>query len=84
MNAMTTGSAQAQPNEHGVTWSTSRNGKLDIAVSADHGTPLPHQVDVWTIYHGTHDVGPHSRRFTGPNREADARAYANKLWADGA
>jgi hypothetical protein len=72
-------------NEHGVTWAPSKSGRLQIALGAD--TPaLPageRQIEVWALYTGTHDVAPGTRRFTGPSRDADARAYANQLWERG-
>jgi hypothetical protein len=76
--------AKAQPNEHGVTWSPSKSGRIQIAVGPDQpgigrftGMTI---VKVWAIYTGTHDVVTGST-FTGPQRDADARDYANELWA---
>jgi hypothetical protein len=80
----TSTSTKAQPNEHGVTWATSRSGELQIAVGPDKPVrhTLPdgeHQVQVWAVRTGTHDVTA-ARNFTGPSRVEDARAYANRLW----
>lgn len=67
---------KAQPNAHGVTWATSRTGRISIAVGPDE----PGGVRVWAIYAGTHDVAPGARTFTGTSRIQDARDYANTLW----
>lgn len=72
---------KAQANEYGVTWARSKSGKLEIAVSADHGMPLPHKVEVWGLWTGTHDLAPVARSFKGPDRVKEARDYANRLWA---
>lgn len=63
---------KAQPNEHGVTWATSKSGRLRIAVRQFCGT-----WDVWALYTDTHDLAPASRAFID---EPAARAYANDLW----
>jgi hypothetical protein len=66
----------AQPNQHGVRWARSSGGKLDIALREDNG-----KAEVWAMYPGTHDLAPLTRKFTGPDAQAAARAYANTLWS---
>ena len=70
---------KAQPQSNGVTWATSRTGKLDIAVGPGK-QPGTNRWDVWALYKGTHDVAPLSKNFVGVKAEQDARKYANDLW----
>lgn len=70
---------KATANEQGVTWATSRSGKLSIAVAFDRGSAGGW--DVWALYTGTHDLAPVSRQFNGAKAEENARAYANELWS---
>ena len=77
--------AKVTPNASGVSWSSSKAGRLQIAVGSWR-KPLSRMqgasgVEVWAIYTGTHDVAPVTKRFTGANANAEARAYANGLWA---
>jgi hypothetical protein len=71
---------QARPNEHGVTWSPSKSGRIQIAVGPDEPGVGRHVVRVWLIRTGTHDLANGSRTFTGPDRVTEAREYANELW----
>jgi hypothetical protein len=73
---------KAKANRHGVTWATSKNGKLDIAVGPDSRFPGKKYPGwrVWALYKGTHDLAPVARDFPGPTGEADARKYANEVW----
>lgn len=72
---------KAQTNEYGVTWATSKSGRLSIAVGPDNDIAGQPVVRVWALYVGTHDLAPVSRDFTGPARHQEARAYANRLWS---
>jgi hypothetical protein len=70
---------KAQPNQYGVSWVTSRTGKLDIALHppGDGVTRADNGWEVTALYAGTHDLAPVTRRFVG---EPEARRYANELW----
>jgi hypothetical protein len=76
MTTATQTSSKAQPNEHGVTWADTKDGTIAVAVAERNG-----EWEVWGIYKGTHDLAPISRNFTGKDAEANARAYANQVWA---
>lgn len=68
----------AVPNQHGVRWATSKDGRLDIACAPNR---LPDSWRVWGLYVGTHDLAPIARDFDGPDAEERAREYANQVWA---
>ncbi len=59
-------------------WATSRDGTRDIALGILTPDGRGSRWAVWSLYAGTHDMAPGTRHFTA---KADARAYANRLWA---
>jgi hypothetical protein len=70
---------KAYTNGYGVTWAYSKSGSLCIGLRFNGTEVWPVNVwAVWALYRGTHDLAPVSRNFP---TEAEARAYANQLWA---
>jgi hypothetical protein len=66
----TTATATADLNE----WATARSGNARIRLYSDRGGVRVYALD-------GHELLPRTRDFVGPNAEADARTYANTLWA---